>query len=157
MGPRSCSKNLAVEFSERNYRDNTAFCEEFCFQIRIPLFNAPVFNFWNLAALRKHFLNCGWFLLTFEMTNFPFSAKFFFEVMKVTLNLRFFLLVVLRLISPKFSTWSLALHKNVVNDVVKRLSTFASLALSNSGPMCFVYIHTRFLYTSRFDWPASGR
>ena len=47
-----------------------------------------------------------------------------------TLNLRCYLMVALCVISPDFATCSLALHKHVVNIVVKRLSTFASLALS---------------------------
>ena len=48
------------------------------------------------------------------------------------------LLFVLCLISPDFATCSLELHKHVVIDVIKRLSTFKSLELSNLAPMFFV-------------------
>ena len=44
-------------------------------------------------------------------------------------------MVVLYLISPDFSACFLALQKHVVSIVIKRLGTFASLALSTLAPM----------------------
>ena len=55
----------------------------------------------------------------------------------VSLNRRCNLMVVLRLNSPDFATWSMALRKHVVSDVIQRLSTVASLALSTLTPMFF--------------------
>ena len=55
------------------------------------------------------------------------------------MNLCNYLLVLLCPISPDFATCSLALHKHLVSDVVKRLSTFPSLALSTLEPM-FYYV-----------------
>ena len=80
-----------------------------------------VVDFWNLAALRRPLLNRGWRSLTSEMKIF---AKFCLKI-----------LVVLCLICEDFATCSLALHKHVVIDVVKRWSTFASLALSILAPI----------------------
>ena len=50
-------------------------------------------------------------------------------------------MVVLCLISSDFATCSVALHKNVVSVVIKRLSTFTSLALSTLVPMFFFWNH----------------
>ena len=58
-----------------------------------------------------------------------------FEVRIVTLNLRRYLKVVLRPISPDFGLCSLALPKHVVSDVTKKVITLASLALSTLAPM----------------------
>ena len=49
--------------------------------------------------------------------------------------LRCHLLVILVLISPDFATCSLVFHKHMVNHVIKRLSTFACLALSTLALM----------------------
>ena len=49
----------------------------------------------------------------------------------VNLNLRCYLIVVFCLISPDFTTSSLALHKHLISVVFKRLRNVASLALSN--------------------------
>ena len=67
-----------------------------------------------------------------------FCSFFLFEVKIITLNLRCYLLVVLCLISLHFASRSMALLKHVVSDVIKRLSTFASYALSILASMLFV-------------------
>ena len=56
-------------------------------------------------------------------------------------------LVVFWLISPDSVTCSLALHKHMVSDVVKWLSTFASLALSNLAP---IFVFKFFNYLAAF-------
>ena len=58
-----------------------------------------------------------------------------FEVRIVTLHFRCHFLVVFCLISPVCATCFVALHKHLVSVVDKRLSTFASLALSILAPM----------------------
>ena len=55
-----------------------------------------------------------------------------------TLNLRCYLIVVFCLISPDFTTSSFAMHKHLVSVVFKRLTNFASLALSTLVRMNFV-------------------
>ena len=66
-----------------------------------------------------------------DFSDDKFSGQFLFAVRIVTLDLRYYLLVDLRLSSPVFGTCSVELTKNVVSDVVQRLSTFASLGLSS--------------------------
>ena len=95
------------------------------------LFNALVVNFRNLSALRRYFPNSGWLSLTFEMAKFFFQLIIWSYLEPPLLSL----LVVLCLISLDFAACSLALHKHVASDVIKRLSTFASLALSTLAPM----------------------
>ena len=58
-----------------------------------------------------------------------------FKVRIVTSNLLCHLMVVFCLISPDFAKYSLALHRHLVSVVVKRFSTFASLALSILAPI----------------------
>ena len=71
--------------------EKTRLLQEVCFNIRISLFNSLVVNLWDLAALRRHFSNLGWLLLTFGMTKYAVLAKFFNQVMIVTLKQRCFL------------------------------------------------------------------
>ena len=69
--------------------------------------------------------------------NIFFFSQVLLEVRIVILNLRCYLLVVLCLMSPDFATCCLELHEHVVSDVIKRLNTFASVALSTLEPMFF--------------------
>ena len=52
-----CEKNLLVEFSQKNYRENLAFWEEFAFPDQFFCTERPVSNFWIAFALRRHLLN----------------------------------------------------------------------------------------------------
>ena len=64
-----------------------------------------------------------------------------FEARIVTLNLHRYFMIILCLISPDFGTCSLTLHKYELGDLVKRLSTFAILALSILAPMFLFFLH----------------
>ena len=76
-----------------------------------------------------------------------FFSSLSFEVTIVTSNLRCYFSGILCLISPDFATCSLALHMPVVSDVIKRLSTFASHALSTLAPN-FYLIQNLYFMTS---------
>ena len=61
-------------------------------------------------------------------------------------------MVVFCLISPDFATYSLGLHKHLVSVVVKRLSTFPSLALSTLGPMFILLDLLKYSYHLSSFW-----
>ena len=88
--------------------------------------------------MRPHLVNSGWLPLTFEMTKSFFLGYILFRVRMFTLHLRCYLIVALYLISPKFTTSSLAMHEHLVSVVFKRLRNFASLALNTLVRMVFV-------------------
>ena len=85
-----CAKNVLVEFSEKNYRENTGFWGRFFFHFRSSSLNALVVIFWNHAALIRQLPNSGWLLLTFEIIKVVFQP-IFVEVGIVTSNLRCYL------------------------------------------------------------------
>ena len=143
-----CSCDLGFEqkifkssFLTKIIEKTRVFREIFCFHIRISSLNTLVVNIWYLAALHGIFQTVA----GFRDDKF-FLFQLIFEVGIVTLILRCYLLVVLFLVSPDFATCSLALHKHVVSDVIKRLVTFSNLALSTLAPMFLIFLPLIFLY-----------
>ena len=130
-----CAKNLLIDFTDKIFRENMAPSEDFFFpdsffftwrrscQIMGPCCSDTAFARHRLASTvfwddKISFL--GWILFVFRI---------------VTLNLRYYLMVVFGLISADFATYSLALPKHVVSIVIKRLITSTSFALSTLALM----------------------
>ena len=91
-----------------------------------------IVNLWDLAAVRRDLLN-GWLSLTFEMTQF-FPDKFCCKIWLLNWTS-----AVISWLLPDFflevAACFLTLHKHVVSDVIKRLSTFVSFTLSTLAPV----------------------
>ena len=130
------------------YRKTQLFVKNLCFQIRIFFLNALVVIFSNPVALGRQLLNNYWLLLTFQLRNFSFSVNFWrYNYLEPPMLSPF---VFLCLISPDFATCSLALHRHVFSNVIKRLSTIATLGLSTSTPVFYVFnIFCLKVYSSR--------
>ena len=109
------------------------FSWRFLFPDSLSFTQLKVVNFWNIAALKQQLLNsdCLWLLRGQKF----FLSQILFELRIVALNLRCYLMVVFCLIFRDYTICSLALHKHLVLVVVKRLSTFAGLALSTLATM----------------------
>ena len=132
-----CAKSFLEEFFESFYRENTAFWEVFCFRISLSSLNTQLSTFGAMLLWDRIFQAVArwrWLLLP------VFFSNQLFEVTIVTLPLRCYLKVVFCLISPDFATRSLSLHEHLVIVVVRRLSTFANLALRSSALVLF-YSH----------------
>ena len=83
MCPRSCAKNLLVEFSENNYRENTAFWEDFFsgFVVLYLTHNCQLLGpRWSEIVFAKQRL-ASHFLLTISgqasQSDYPHRATFF--------------------------------------------------------------------------------
>ena len=72
------ARSVLSRFFWEDWSRKHDFC--FCFQSRNSLLNSLVFNFWNVAVLRRHLPNSSWLWLTFEMTKISFPANFFLNL-----------------------------------------------------------------------------
>ena len=111
-----------------------AFWEEFSFPDSYFFTYCPVVNL-EPCRSQTAFAKQRLAFVDFCDDKIFFFSYFLFGVRIVTLSLHHYLFV-LCLISPDFATCSVALHENVLSNVVKRLSTFPSLALSTLAKMC---------------------
>ena len=126
-------------------RNHDFFGKNFCFQVRISsltpqLSTLGTLLIWDgICQTVVGFCSLLRWQNFLSQLNFVWSWDSYLKPLLLshgcTLNLCCFLMVVLCLISPNFATCSVTLHKHVVSVVVKRLGTFASLALSTSAPM----------------------
>ena len=145
MWPRGCAKNLLDEFSETSYREITTFLGRIFVSRFEFLHSRPSCQPWvpcssGTAFAKQRLASADFWDDNFlSQLTFVWSWDSYLKPLLLshgcTLNLCCFLMVVLCLISPNFATCSVTLHKHVVSVVVKRLSTFASLALSTLAPM----------------------
>ena len=135
MWPRGCAKNLLVKFSEIFYRENTCSWEDF--SRFVSLYLTPSCQLLEPCCSETVFAKQRLVFADFWDDNKNLS-QILFEFRIVTSNLRCYLMVVLCLNAPNFARCSVALHKHVVNVVVKSLSTFASCALSTLEPMFLI-------------------